>query len=86
MPGIFQTYKLILAGDTLYHCDLNPLQIAWHQQEREVSGIINRILNEEAPVCPGVCLDRYVYPSTTLNNFVFTVLNWGFFKLEINQL
>lgn len=65
MPRLFQIYKLISAGDTLYHCDLNPSQIIWNQQEREVSGIINRILNEEAPVCPDVCLDRYVYSFTT---------------------
>lgn len=49
---------LISAGDTLYHCDLNPLQIIWNQQGGVKCGIINRILNDRAPVCPDVCLDR----------------------------
>lgn len=66
MFGILETAMLIFAGDVFYHCDLTLKSFG--SNKKEVCEIINKILNEEASVCP----DVFTLPlHKTINDFIF---------------
>lgn len=68
MFGILETAMLIFAGDVFYHCDLTLKSFG--SSKKEVCEIINKILNEEASVCPDV-LHVTLPLHKTINDFIF---------------